>query len=66
MKENLFLITVKSNGTNQFHISGTNLADAIGKAYDYMHQSTHPGVSFEILEAKHVGTVVKPDYSLAG
>jgi len=65
MKKNLFLITVKqSSGTEYIHIHGSNIADAISRAYDYLDQSKTPGVGYEILEVKLVGKIVEPDYSL--
>jgi hypothetical protein len=65
MKKNLFLITVKQyNGTELIHVHGSNIADAISRAYDYLDQSKTPGVAYEILEVKFVGKIVEPDYSL--
>jgi len=65
MKKNLFLITVKQAGSTEYlHIDGTNMAIAINKAYDYLDQNKFPGVGFEILEAKYVGTLAIPDYTV--
>lgn len=65
MKKNLYLITVKSVGTEYLHIHGISIADAIDRISDYLLQTKTPGVGFTILEAKLVGTIVEPDYSLA-
>jgi hypothetical protein len=66
MKRNLFLITVKQAGSTEYlHIDGTNMAIAINKAYDYLDQNKFPGVGFEILEAKYVGTLAIPDYTVS-
>jgi hypothetical protein len=66
MKKNLFLITVKQyNGTQSFHIEGTDISDASIRANDYMNQIRTPGVEFEIIEVKLIGRIVEPDYSLA-
>jgi hypothetical protein len=66
MKKNLFLITVKqSSGTEYLHIGGNSIADAINKAYDYLDNNKCSGVGFEILEAKYVGKIVIPDYTVS-
>ena len=64
MKENLYLVTVKSIGTEYFHIQASNMAYAVEKAYNYLDSSNrHPGISYEIIEIKHVGkiAVIKED-----
>jgi hypothetical protein len=67
MKKNLFLITVKESGSTEYlYIDGINMAIAINKAYDYLDQNKFPGVGFEILEAKYVGTLAIPEYSITG
>lgn len=67
MKENLFLVTVKSNDTEYFHIQASTISDAIKRAYDYLNSSNrHPGVSYEITEIKYIGKIAIPNYSLAG
>jgi hypothetical protein len=66
MKKNLFLITVKQSGSTEYlHIDGINMAIAINKAYDYLDQSKTPGVAYEILEAKYVGKLAIPDYTVS-
>jgi hypothetical protein len=66
MKNKLYLITVKQyNGTQSFHIEGTDISAASIRANYYMNQIKTPGVEFEIIEVKLVGTIVTPDHSLA-
>ncbi len=58
MKENLFLVTVKSNSTEYFHIKASSMFYAVENAYKYLESSNrHPGVSYEIIEIKYVGKI---------
>jgi len=66
MKSNLYLVTVKTSGTHYLHIKGSTITDAIAKVSDYLEQTKTPGVGYTIVEVKFVGTIVEPDYSLAG